>query len=169
LTLSAATQQMGAQSQGCAPILSATAPRIVFDTNVLLSLWVFSLSPAGSKFTPLRGLIETGKLLALSRPDCLAEFERVLGYPEFKLVPEKQRSIFEEYSSVAHLVPPVSAPDMPLPRCSDRDDQKFLELARDGAALALVTSDKALLRLARRKMLAGKFGILTPDQFLAGS
>ncbi len=160
---------MGAQLQDCAPIPCAAPPRIVFDTNVLLSLWVFALRPAGSKFAPLRGMIETGRLLALSRPDCLAEFERVLGYPEFKLTPEQQSGILKEYANVVLLVPPEPAPDMSLPRCSDRDDQKFLELARDGAAAAIVTSDKALLKLARRRMLAGKFNIQTPDQFMAGT
>ena len=39
-----------------------------------------------------------------------------------------------------------------LPRCSDPDDQKFLELARAAQADVLVTKDQALLDLARRKL-----------------
>lgn len=140
---------------------------VVLDTNVLLSLWFFSLYPAGSRFAPLRELIEAGRLVLLSRPDCLAEFERVLGYPEFRLAEEQQRRIFAKYAGV--VVPVLSAPvaERSLPRCKDRDDQKFLELARDGGAQLLVTSDKALLKLARRKQLADMFRILTPEQFLA--
>ena len=62
---------------------------------------------------------------------------------------------------------PAAADAVALPRCKDRDDQKFLELARDGSADWLVTSDKALLKLARRRKLAHLFRILTPDQSLA--
>jgi predicted nucleic acid-binding protein len=54
-----------------------------------------------------------------------------------------------------------------LPRCTDCDDQKFLELARDSAADWLVTADKALLRLARRDRLRGLFRILTPETALS--
>ncbi len=54
----------------------------------------------------------------------------------------------------------------PLPVCSDRDDQKFLELARDAQAAVLVTKDKALLKLARRTAKAGMFRILTPQAWL---
>lgn len=39
-------------------------------------------------------------------------------------------------------------------------------MARDGQAQWLVTSDKALLRLARRRKLAHLFDIITPDQAL---
>lgn len=145
--------------------------RVVFDTNVLLSLWVFDKSPGGSKLAPLRAMIESGALLALSRDDCLAEFERVLGYPEFKLAPEMRQLIFAEYQSVATMtlaMAPTATGEltMALPKCSDRDDQKFLELARDGAAHILATSDKALLKLARRRQLAGRFRIVSPERLL---
>jgi len=49
----------------------------------------------------------------------------------------------------------------------DRDDQKFLELARDGAAHWLMTADKALLRLRRGRRIEHLFRILTPDEALA--
>lgn len=49
-----------------------------------------------------------------------------------------------------------------LPRCRDPDDQKFLELARDGAADFLVTKDKALLKLRRISRDPGGFRIVTP-------
>lgn len=149
---------------------AAQALRVVFDTNVLLSLWVFDKSPGGSRLAPLRAMIESGALLALSRADCLAEFERVLGYPEFKLSPEMQQAVIAEYRSVVTMMAMAQdATDelpMALPKCSDRDDQKFLELARDGAAHILATSDKALLKLARRKQLAGRFRIVAPERLL---
>ena len=47
-----------------------------------------------------------------------------------------------------------------LPRCSDPDDQKFLELALAGKADVLVTKDQALLDLSRRKL---PFRIASPQ------
>lgn len=139
--------------------------RIVLDTNVLLSLWVF----ADSRYAPLLGLIATGKLVALSRQDCLAEFERVLGYPEFALPSAAQSSILSEYGGIVTMVLTAGRDlplSFPLPQCRDGDDQKFLELARDGGADFLVTSDKALLALARHRKLPRHISIVTPDNFL---
>jgi len=156
--------QIDVRSQDCAPF----APRLraVLDTNVLLSLWVFNKSPGGSQFAPLRELIENGTLVALSNPQCLAEFERVLGYPEFRLTPQMQRDIISEYVLAITSVTAGASLETPLPRCRDGDDQKFLELARDGTAQFLVTSDKALLKLARHKLLAKLFRIVSPEQFM---
>lgn len=138
--------------------------RVVFDTNVLLSLWVFE----DSRFAPLRARVDNGEWIALTDADCLAEFERVLGYEQFALSSERQARIHREYSASAESCDTRRSFAQPLPRCSDRDDQKFLELARNANALWLVTSDKALLRMARRNKFAGLFHIVTPDAVLAG-
>jgi predicted nucleic acid-binding protein len=53
-----------------------------------------------------------------------------------------------------------------LPVCTDKDDQKFLEVARDGAADILITKDKALLKLARKTANAGMFRIMVPEAWL---
>jgi putative PIN family toxin of toxin-antitoxin system len=56
-----------------------------------------------------------------------------------------------------------------LPQCRDPDDQKFLELAVAADADVLVTKDRALLDLfRRRKAQVGRpvpFKILTPEEF----
>ena len=52
-----------------------------------------------------------------------------------------------------------------LPRCSDPDDQKFMELARNARADWLITKDKALLKLGRKTMQVANFGIRTPLQW----
>lgn len=94
----------------------------------------------------------------------------MLGYPEFDLQVEAQRRILGDYAGKALAIAQASAGAGPaLPQCSDGDDQKFLELARDGGADYLVTSDKALLKLARRKRLEHLFRILTPEGFLSRS
>lgn len=138
------------------------AVRVVLDTNVLLSLFVF----ADSRLAPLRGRLEAGELIALTDARCLGEFRRVLAYPMFSLDDAAQRAAFESFARRAAIVAAAADP-VPLPECRDADDQKFLEVARDGRARWLVTSDKALLRLARRRKLAHLFDIITPDQALA--
>lgn len=141
----------------------AAAVRVVLDTNVLLSLYVF----ADSRYAPLGERLASGAWLALTDDACLSEFRRVLGYPIFKLDTAAQDSAHAAYAVIAeHLADRAAAP-VKLPQCRDPDDQKFLELARDGNARLLVTSDKALLALARRKQLRDLFRILTPEAALS--
>ena len=137
--------------------------RLVLDTNVLVSLYVF----ADTRLLPLRHAIASGHWLAFTRDDCLAEFCRVLAYPQFKLDPAAREKAFADYQQLAlqFVDPPIN--DFPLPRCKDRDDQKFLELARDAGAQWLLTADRDLLVLGRRQKLAGRFRILTPDAAIA--
>jgi len=136
--------------------------RVVLDTNVLVSLWLF----ADSRYLPLRAALDEGRWLALANEATIGEFKRVAAYPQFGAGTTLQQEALADYRRLAHA---VDAPpgDASLPRCRDQDDQKFLELARDGGADWLVTSDKDLLRLARRQKLAGLFRILTPDAALA--
>jgi uncharacterized protein len=137
------------------------AVRVVLDTNVLLSLFVF----ADSRYAPLRGRLESGEWHALTDERCLGEFRRVLAYPMFSLDSLAQEAAYAAYAALVELVPTTAEP-APLPRCKDPDDQKFLEVARDGGARWLVTSDKALLKLARRQKLAHLFGIVMPEKAL---
>lgn len=138
------------------------APRVVFDTNVLVSLYVF----ADSRYAPLRAALECGRVRAVTNAACLAEFARVLDYPQFGVEPASQARALDDYRR--YVAESAAAPaDAPLPRCKDPDDQKFLELARDAGAAWLVTSDRALLTLARRQKLAHLFRIVTPDAALA--
>lgn len=145
------------------PLPAERPPRVVFDTNVLLSLFVF----ADSRFAPLRAEVDAGRWLALSNARCLGEFRRVLAYPMFKLEPEQQEAALAAYAGLATMVDAPPAEDaVTLPKCRDKDDQKFLELARDGQADWLVSADKALLKMARRDKLKGLFYILTPEKAL---
>lgn len=164
MTAVAAEHQTGVESQGSTPVSFAPkARRVVLDTNVLVSLYVF----ADSRFAPLRTRIENGEWQAVSNDACFGEFRRVLGYPMFALTEEQQQDALAAYGALVTLpAGPVADASISLPRCKDRDDQKFLELARDSQADWLVTADKALLRLARRDRLRGLFRILTPDAAL---
>jgi putative PIN family toxin of toxin-antitoxin system len=157
-------RKTGAESQGSAPVFLAPMPlRVVLDTNVLVSLYVF----ADSRFAPLRARIESGAWQAITDAACFNEFRRVLAYPMFALSEERQQAALAAYDACAtHFAAAPPGMVAALPRCADRDDQKFLELARDSGANWLVTADKALLRLARRDKLRGLFRILTPESAL---
>ncbi|NDY91094.1 PIN domain-containing protein [Ideonella livida] len=59
-------------------------------------------------------------------------------------------------ASRAREVGDAPCPALPMRwRCSDPDDQKFLDLAQHRGARWLVSRDKAVLKLRRRALLAG--------------
>lgn len=137
--------------------------RVVFDTNVLLSILVF----ADPRHEPLREAWRAGRLVPLASDACLAEFERVLDYPNLAARDAQERAAhvaaFRDYRRHAEAVAVDLARLRSLPACRDPDDQKFLELAAAGHADALVTGDKRLLELRRRV----DFAILAPDALVA--
>ena len=138
----------------------------VLDTNVVLDLFVWD-NPVAE---PLRQVIREGALCCLSDPDCLAELARVLNYPKLGLDPQAQTDIHTRYTSLCRLVPsePASHASPILPRCSDRDDQKFLTLAVRARADYLLTRDNALLKMSKRiKPFAPQLAILTPSAKIA--
>jgi len=49
-------------------------------------------------------------------------------------------------------------------RCSDGDDQKFIDLAVASGAIWLISRDRAVLRLARRASAFG-LAIVTPERW----
>ena len=141
---------------------SASPRRVVLDTNVLVSIYIF----ADSRFAPLRARIESGEWQAITNDACFEEFRRVLGYAMFALTEPQQEAALGAYGAVAtQLAGPPAGDIASLPRCADRDDQKFLELARDCRADWLLTKDRDLLVFARRKYQYLPFRIVTPAQF----
>jgi uncharacterized protein len=143
-----------------------TVPVAVLDTNVVLDLFVWD-NPAAE---PLRAEIRQGRLRCLSDPDCLDELARVLGYPKLALDLAAQQAIHTAYSALCTLVPnqPAAHASPILPRCSDRDDQKFLSLAVRARADFLLTRDHALLRMAKRmRAFAPQLSITTPSLRIA--
>lgn len=137
--------------------------RLVLDTNTVLALWLFD-DPA---LKPLATLIATAGPTLHSRGDALEELRRVLAYAQFCVAPELQATILGAYRAQVTLAPPPAETAAPLPICRDRDDQKFLEIARDVSATHLLTRDKALLKLARHRLVRDRFQILPPERFVA--
>ncbi|WEN43585.1 hypothetical protein CKCBHOJB_03210 [Thauera sp. GDN1] len=144
-------------------------PALVLDTNTVLALWMFR-DPALEK---LRDWIEAGNCRLYSREDALEELRRVLAYRQFGLDLPCQEAIHCHYRS---LLTPWAGPRGPsatdesacLPRCSDTDDQKFLEIAFEAEATHLLTRDKALLKLQRPVASRMRCSIMQPDSFKNG-
>lgn len=141
---------------------SAIAPQvIILDTNVCLDLFFFR----DPRWAVLFDSLKSGANRAITREDCRAEWQAVLAYPKLALDDEARKRCAAEFDALitchAKLEPaPLRAL---LPTCSDRDDQKFLELAFDQRVSALITKDKALLKLARKTAKFGLFSILSPE------
>lgn len=137
------------------PTFAAPTMRIVLDTNVLVSLLVFG----DVRLAPLHAAWAAGRLVVVSDAAVAAEFRRVLDYPQFARRCNAAQA-FATYCARVELL--AQHPnDIALPRCRDPDDQKFVELASVSGAEALLTEDKALLRL-RRKL---RFAVEPPALF----
>ena len=132
--------------------------RIILDTNVCLDLFVFH----DPRWAPLLAALESGAVQAVTRADCRDEYLIVLHYPHLPLDESTRPVAAARFDALVTVIdPPVSG--VRLPVCTDRDDQKFLELARDAAVDTLITKDKALLKLARKTEKAGMFRIMVPE------
>ena len=132
-----------------------TGPRVVLDTNVLVSALLFH---AGS-VSWLRPAWQAQKIRPLVSHDTAAELIRVLSYPKFKLTAEEREDLLGDYLPWCET---AMVPDMiAVPKCRDPADRPFLALARAARVDALVTGDVDLLELA------GGFEvpILTPAAF----
>jgi len=128
---------------------------VVFDTNVVLDLLHFDDAIA----RPMRLALEHGRVRCVVSDGTLEEWRRVLAYPEFALDPAQQTALVARYQALAETARTVAV-DAGLPRCSDPDDQKFIELAAATGAQGLVSKDRAVLKLRRR--CAPTFRVMTP-------
>ena len=129
--------------------------RLVLDTNVVLDLFHWANTDA----VPIMAALEAGQIQCFADDRTLDELQRVLTYPQLKMTPDMISERYARYSGLIEHIDAGEAP--PLPRCKDRDDQKFLELAARCAADLLVSKDKALLRLRGRTTLG--FQIIKPE------
>ena len=132
-------------------------PRVVIDTNVVLSALVFS----GGRMEVLRRAWQGGKCVPLVNSITAGELLRVLAYPKFKLTALEQGELLADY------LPHCTTIQMPakLPHtihCRDAGDLPFLHLAMAGKADFLISGDGDLLSLG------GSFAcpIVTTDEFI---
>ncbi len=135
-----------------------TPTRIVIDTNVCLDLFVFK----DPRWAALLAALEDGTVVAITRADCRDEYNIVLHYQHLPLDDDSRPLAAARFDELITVVAPPES-GVRLPVCTDKDDQKFLEVARDANAAVLITKDKALLKLARRLAKAGMFKVIVPE------
>lgn len=130
-------------------------PRYVFDTNVLISAFLFPTSAPGRA---LDFALDHGKLL-LSLP-LLRELYRILQYPKFdRYASPTQRAQFVNSLTVVGTLTTVT---VHLQVVRDPNDNFVLELAVSGGASVIISGDHDLLTLG----VYDSIPIRTPAQFL---
>lgn len=125
---------------------------VVLDSNVYVSALLFGGNPRAVVECAEYGLIE----LAISDP-IKGEVERILA-GKFSWPQLRVREATAYLWSLTHPV----APRQTVADCSDPDDNRILECAREAGAAVIVTGDGHLLKLHPYKGIL----VLTPKQFL---
>lgn len=119
-----------------------TVPRVVIDTNCLVSALLFSKD----SLAWLRRSWQNGRFKPLVNKETVGELIRVLNYPKFRLEAEQQDILLAEFLPYAEAVKTTTTP-VSLPSIRDQDDAIFLELAIAGKADALVSGDADMLAI----------------------
>ena len=137
----------------------AMSKTVIFDTNVLLDLFVFN----DVKAIHLKAALLDQKLIGYANSQTLDEFTDVISRPVFGLDDAVQSAILSQWQGLARIVegPPLStAPWL----CQDPDDQVFLDLAHSLKPCILFSKDLELLKMASR---AAKEDILITADYTA--
>jgi putative PIN family toxin of toxin-antitoxin system len=117
---------------------------IIFDTNVLLDLFVFN----DFRALHLKQALIDGKFDALASPKTLAEFSDVIARPLFALSAEQQEKITLQWHGLARVIADEELIEAPW-ACQDPDDQVFLDLAYTNKPCTLISKDNEVLRFAK--------------------
>ncbi|MGM3274147.1 putative toxin-antitoxin system toxin component, PIN family [Ralstonia sp. 24A2] len=157
-----------ADAAALADLTASPAPRVVLDSNIWVDILIFDDAVA----RPIRAALEAGRLDAIISPACREELRRVLDYPQFTHYAVDAQAALAWVDRVTRSVAdPEDAARVQgeafVPRCKDRDDQKFLVLADAANATYLVSKDKAVLKLRRRMAKYCDVTVLPPKQFVA--
>ncbi|MEY4748857.1 MAG: hypothetical protein RIQ60_1071 [Pseudomonadota bacterium] len=138
------------------------APWVVLDTNVVLDWLVFR----DTRVATLDAALQAGALRWLGCAHMLRELDLVLARAPLNVRP-LDRAVLD--LAIRHHLTLVDAPPAlpvrPGLRCSDRDDQIFIELALQHRAALLLSRDRAVLKLRRKAALHG-LCIDTPERAL---
>ena len=138
---------------------------LVIDTNVVLDWLVFS-NPVAA---PLEEALTSRQCRWLCTRQMRDEFAHVIARESLARWRIDADAVLTVYDALAV---DVGTPQVPSAgerlRCSDPDDQPFVDLAIANRVHALLTRDRALLRLAQKAL---RFGVLiaTPEMWLRQS
>ena len=130
---------------------------VIFDTNVLLDLFVFN----DFRAIHLKQALLEKQIDALATPKTLEEFADVISRPLFSLEPAAQETILLQWRSLARILDEEKL--LPSPwRCQDPDDQVFLDLAFTAKPCILISKDNEVLKFATKAL---KENVLITDNY----
>jgi uncharacterized protein len=136
------------------------ALRVVLDTNALLDWLVF----ADPRIQPLVNALEGSHLHWVSCVAMRQELTHMLGHARLSRWSPDAAAALAQFDRLATVRPAPPANPHTRLRCTDADDQIFIDLALAEGARWLLTHDRALLKLARRAAPAG-LRILRPAEW----
>jgi putative PIN family toxin of toxin-antitoxin system len=136
-------------------------PVAVLDTHVVLEAWVFE-NPESIK---LMSAVGTRTLRWLVTREMRDELIHVLGRGLGPRWPIAWDALQERWD--AHTIECPSDHNKPAhwPRCTDKDDQKFIDFALQQQARWLISRDRAVLKLASRCAKLG-LTVITPTRWV---
>lgn len=140
-------------------------PAVVLDTNASLDWLLFR--DAGMH--ALAAAIESGTLRWLACPAMREELSHMLRHASLARWQADADAALARFDRLACLLPappPAVRPSAARLRCTDPDDQVFIELALAHRAHWLVSKDRALLKLRRHAALQG-LRICQPSEWRA--
>lgn len=142
-------------------MLAAAVPTLVLDTNVVLALWLFR----DERLSALAGALERGQAQWLLTRPMLDELMHEFDEPRCSRYGVAREDALTQVLALGRQVEPPSAAGTSLRlRCTDPDDQIFIDLALQLGAATLLSRDRAVLKLARRARPLG-LTILAPERW----
>jgi putative PIN family toxin of toxin-antitoxin system len=118
---------------------------VVFDTNVLLDIFVFN----DFRAIHLKQALLDKQIDAIASPQTLEELADVISRPLFSLESSAQERILDQWRALARVIDDVDLFKAPW-QCVDPDDQVFLNLAYSARPCLLMSKDNEVLKLANR-------------------
>jgi predicted nucleic acid-binding protein len=142
---------------------AAPIPAVVLDTNAVLD-WLVFRHPACAAWTTR---FAEGTACWIASPAMRAELAHVIGREALAAWRPAPDAVWATWERLARIHEP-QAPVGPAGRlrCTDPDDQKFIDLALAHGARWLVSRDRAVLKLGRRTRPLG-LQVLTPESWAA--
>ena len=142
--------------------LAAGTPLVVLDTNAALD-WLVFRDP---RIQPVMDGLEAGRLRWIACTAMRQELAHMLGHASLARWSPDAPVCLAHFDRLARIrAAPPANPHARL-RCTDVDDQIFVDLAVAEGARWLLTHDRALLKLARRAAARGLI-ILRPGGWAA--
>lgn len=131
-----------------------TPPRIVLDSNVIISAFLFGGPPARVLDRALAGAVQCFTSLPI-----LDEVRDVLQRPKFGLAPAQALAMVEEFHDLCQIVTPTEKVRA-VP--ADPDDNMILACAIAADANLIISGDSRLLSMGQWRSIR----ILSPAEFM---